>query len=507
MERAVATPVGEASPGPAGRLFPLLVRGLLGLFFRRIEVAGGEHLPADRGGILVAWHPNGLLDPALILGECPRPVVFGARDGLFRWPLLGAVLRRVGTVPIFRPQDASGMDDAARREANRRSLERLAEAVAAGRFAALFPEGVSHDEPGLQVLRPGAARLYLRSVELASRGGGRLPVVVPVGLHYDRKHLFGSSVLVEFHAPLGVPEELLRPPSTDSEPREAERRLTARLEAELTEIVQTTDTWETHFLIHRLRKLVRAERASRAAAAPGPATVRERVLGFSRIRLAHAERLRTHPGETAALRARVEAYDAALRSLGLEDHDLDGEDRRASVLRAVGLAVQAVVVYLLLPPLLVLGYVVNVPVAMGLGELARRTGREKKDEATLKLLLGAVAFPAVWLGLALLVAWGQINLHDAYPAIARAPWAAGIVTFLLCSVGGWIGLRYLRSAGELYRALRVRLTRARRRRAVARLLVLRSHLFEEAMRLAEGLELPGVVTAEGKIDPEPGPTG
>jgi 1-acyl-sn-glycerol-3-phosphate acyltransferase len=494
-----ALPAYADAPGG----IPRVVRALLHLFFRRIEVTGLENVPRDRGGVLVAWHPNGLLDPALILAECPRPVVFGARHGLLRWPLLGPLLRRLGTVPIFRPQDTDGtLDPEARRQANRESLDRLAEAVVQGRFAALFPEGVSHDDSAPRCLRPGAARLFLRALELARRDDPvdrPPPVLLTVGLHYDRKHLFGSSVLIEFHAPLALSEALSGAPASGEDSVEAVERITGRLAAELDQVVQATDTWDTHHLIHRLRKVVRAERARRSETSPGPSSMEERVLGFARVRQAYEVRQGTHPGETRALRERVEEYDRDLGALGLDDHDLDGGGGAWEPLRALGLALGAVLVYLVLPPLLVLGYAVNVPVALGLGALARRLGGEKKDVATLKLLFGVVAFPVVWALVALLVVWGQLNLHDAYPEIPRAPWLAGMVTFALCSVGGWVGLAYLRVAAGLYRALRVRLTKARRRRAVARLLAARAALFADAMELASGLDLPGAVFADGRV--------
>ena len=161
---------------------------------------------------------------------------------------------------------------------------------------------------------------------------------------------------------------------------------------------------------------------------------------------------------------------------------------------------QAIAVYLLLPPLLVLGYLVNTPVALALGAFARRMGAKIKDQASIKLIMGAVVFPVVWLAVSLLVAWGQINLHELYPGrVPEAPWLAGLVTFLLCSVGGWVAVRYLRLAGETYRAIRVRLTRAMRRQSVHRLARERAVLFEAAEALAEGLELPGEVAPDGRV--------
>ena len=104
------------------------VRMLVGFFFRRIEVTGKDALPAEGGGIVVSWHPNGLIDPALIMAHCPKRIVFGARHGLFAWPLFGAFLRALGTVPIYRAGDAGGEagDEEARRARNRQSLDALA---------------------------------------------------------------------------------------------------------------------------------------------------------------------------------------------------------------------------------------------------------------------------------------------------------------------------------------------------------------------------------------------
>ena len=47
-------------------------RVLMGLFFRRIHVTGLENVPESGGGILVAWHPNGLIDPGLLVTQFPR---------------------------------------------------------------------------------------------------------------------------------------------------------------------------------------------------------------------------------------------------------------------------------------------------------------------------------------------------------------------------------------------------------------------------------------------------
>jgi 1-acyl-sn-glycerol-3-phosphate acyltransferase len=137
---------------------------LLDCWFRRLEVAGlQQSAVGGRSGILVSWHPNGLVDPALIVATFPGHVVFGARHGLFRWPVLGAMMRATGAVPLYRGIDATGMTPEERRAQNARSLDALAQAVAEGRFSCLFPEGDSHDAPNLLELKTGVARFHERA--------------------------------------------------------------------------------------------------------------------------------------------------------------------------------------------------------------------------------------------------------------------------------------------------------------------------------------------------------
>ncbi len=486
------------------RAIAAFFRGLLHLFFRQVRVAGLENVPAAGGGLVVAWHPNALLDPGLILTTLPRRVVFGARAGLLRVPLLGRVMRALGTVPLYRDRDARrgerGPDaDEARRKANRGSVDALARAVAEGSFAALFPEGHSHDEPDLQALKAGAASLYYRAAELTPPGAPP-PVILPVGLHYDEKGTFGSNVLVAYHPPLELPPELAASLPADPEARrERYRRLTERLDEVLRESVYGVGSWHLHHLMHRSRKLVRAERAARAGASPGRTDIEERVLGFARLWTGYRQLVASRPQEVLALQARVERYDEDLRSLRMEDHELDASPAFATVWPTLLLVLQVVLVYLLLPPVLVIGYLVNLPTALALIGFAKLTSEAYKDEATVKLLGGLVAWPLTWLAVAVLVAWGERNLAGLYPQVPEAPWITGALAFLLSAVSGVVALVYWRLARHTLRAVRVRLTRARRRAAVERLRGERAALHDRIVELSAGLELPGSVTEDGRV--------
>ncbi|MGH9332411.1 MAG: 1-acyl-sn-glycerol-3-phosphate acyltransferase, partial [Vicinamibacteria bacterium] len=231
------------------RLCASTLRLLLRVFFRRVDVTGLQNLPSEGGGIFIAWHPNALVDGALISSQFPGRMVVGARHGLFRIPLLGFFLRALGAIPVYRRRDfPEGTDERIRRGANEKSIAAMAAAVTSGAFALLFPEGQSHDRPHPTELKTGAARLYYRSRERLPEGS-EYPVILPVGLHYDRKHLLGSSALVVFHPPIELPPGLSEPPPSDAaeEERHARSRaLTEELERVLREVVHATESWDLH---------------------------------------------------------------------------------------------------------------------------------------------------------------------------------------------------------------------------------------------------------------------
>ena len=477
-----------------------LVRFLVGLFFRRIEVSGVEHVPRQGGGILVAWHPNGLVDPALILSCFPRQVVFGARHGLFRWPIVGRLMRALGTVPIFRASDLQRADDEARRSANRRSLDALAQAVRDGGFAALFPEGVSHDEPFLQELKTGAARLYYRARQLCA-DRDTPPVIIPVGLHYDDKTMFRSNVLVEFHAPLDLPQTLLSPiPEDDVETFLARSsELTQVLEPVLQEVTHATESWELNQTMHRIRSLARAERAKRSGASLEAPTMAERSLGMARVWKGYHAHMRTDPDRVRALLHRVATYDRALQEIELDDDDLDKPPPIRSKWLPLLLALQAAVVFLVLPPVLFLGLLINGPAYLLIRPVARAASRKYKDTATIKMLAGIVLFPLSWLTAALLVGLGQIELHESYRGIPRAPWAAAIATFFIGAFGGALALVYVELVKRTWTSITIRAKRQWGAAIIERLSAERAALYEEIEELGKGLDLPGEVLPDGRV--------
>jgi len=455
---------------------------ILRLFFIEVEVVGLENVPTTGGGVLVAWHPNGIIDPALILSESPREVVFGARHGLFKWPLLGRMMRALNTVPVYRAED--GGDAEARKKANNKSIKKLAHAVNDGRFAVLFPEGISHDRSFVQPIRRGAARLYFAASDINTADGK--PAIIPVGLHYNKKRVFRSRVLVVFHRPLRL--ENISHSSDDRS--QATEKLTQLIESTIHEVIGATDDWETHHLMHRARRIVKIEEALDEAQSRKLSTLHERAVGFARIHRGYAVRQETDPGRVRVLKERLREYNDDIRALGFFERDLDVGAFKVSPWIPVILIAQGVMIYLLLPPILLVGYVVNGVPTLLLRAVCEWGAKDKKDEATIKLLGGVVLYPVFWITAGVVTASAHSSVANLFPTLPSTPLFAGVCVALLAAIGGAVAVRYLRLSKMLLRQIRVGFTRSRASESVYRLLAERRAIYEELISLREGLDLP-----------------
>jgi 1-acyl-sn-glycerol-3-phosphate acyltransferase len=111
----------------------------------RIEVEGGEQIPATGPCILVSNHES-LADPFFLGVATPRPIHYMSKIELWNNPIVGKLMDGFGTFPIERGGGDSG--------ALRHGLRLLEE----GRVLGIFPQGTSRAYRSRPFLR-GAARL------------------------------------------------------------------------------------------------------------------------------------------------------------------------------------------------------------------------------------------------------------------------------------------------------------------------------------------------------------
>jgi glycerol-3-phosphate O-acyltransferase / dihydroxyacetone phosphate acyltransferase len=430
-----------------------LVRFVVGLFYRRIEVSGHEHVPREGPILFVANHNNGLVDPMVVLHALSRPVVFVAKSTLWKIPLLRSLLDLLGCVPVVRKREAAEEEASKGEERNRASFEKLAAVLRRGGAILIFPEGRSHSDPRLSPLRTGAARVLLLSK--------KSPVVVPVGLWFEQKEIFRSDVLVRFGAPV--------PPPADPSVEAWTKAMGAALEA----VTLNADDWKDHEIVaavdalygERLRKNF-LEGEEREALLGRSLRVRQLLL------IARSTLERTHPGEVAALARRARAFDHLLRRISLSFSALDDPPPARTILWNT---LKALAVIVLGFPVAVLGVAAWwIPYRL-CGIVANRVpgaARDRDQIALYKLIAGVVLFP-VFLLLSALAAWLAGGFAGAAVAMVSLPFA------------GIFSLTYVEHAERRERQARELLALALKPGGIARLRATRDTLVAECDRLAD----------------------
>jgi 1-acyl-sn-glycerol-3-phosphate acyltransferase len=152
----------------------------------RWRVYNPERVP-ENGPVILASNHTSFLDPPLVGAGLKRDINYLARESLFRFPAIGALLRSWNSVPVDREGGgAAGL---------RAILDRLLD----GGAIILFPEGTRSRDGKLQAARSGIGLTVIKSQA----------VVVPVRVFgtyeaYGRHHGFPrpKRVAVKYGQPM-----------------------------------------------------------------------------------------------------------------------------------------------------------------------------------------------------------------------------------------------------------------------------------------------------------------
>lgn len=286
-------------------------------------------MPAAGPLVLAGNHPNSLIDALALNQVCPRRVHFMARSGLFDHPILSRVLRSTGAIPVYRRQDNPADMS--------RNVESFSEAIGLlreGLVLGIFPEGVSHEDPGVRRLKTGIARIALEAEHAAGYSLGIR--IVPIGLNFSDRAAFRSDLVIRVGAPISVPDYR---EAYLADPVEAVRTLVADVQGRIEGLVVSLHAVDLEGLVKDIERLFMDDLAG-VPPARGETGARKRHAFKVRLAEAVDHFHRRDPEGVLALRDRIDRYAETLRELRLSDKVLR-DSRGAGILPGGSLRVAA----------------------------------------------------------------------------------------------------------------------------------------------------------------------
>lgn len=392
-----------------------LVKLVVAVWCRSVETQGRQNVPKGVPLLVVANHENGLIDPLLIASRLPIAPRFLAKSTLWKNPVMRFFFFLGRVVPVHRKQDAG---EGADMKKNAETFQVAGLVLAKKGALAIFPEGISHNEPELQPLKTGAARICLAAPESTR--------ILPVGILFHDKHRFRSRVLVTIGEPIDPRPEF---ELAKTEMSKAVHQLTDRIADGLRRVTVNVPTWEERMLLERAVEIARADELDTMAA---------KALHLRAFYEAYRHFQAQRPEEIDSLRKEVARYDRALRVLGLSDEEVRVTYRPGSVVRWMMRLFRMIVIRL---PFGLFGVIVHAIPYRIPRWLAERNKEENDQPASWKLFSAIVIFPVWWLLLAGIVLWRF--------GIELALW-----TIVVLPISGFIALLWMESGLTLWEQLK-----------------------------------------------------
>ncbi len=179
--------------------------------FLRVRCVGKENIPQEGAFILACNHIN-ILDPAIIISECKRPIHFMAKSEAFKNKILAWFLTHLNVFPVNR-----GRND-------KSSVEYAVKLIENGHILGIFPEGTRSKD-----LKPAKAKAGVALIAKQTQAD-----ILPVSVYCEKKKGLFREITLRFG-------ELIKYEELELDGECSTRELRAAAEKIMGEIV---DLWE-----------------------------------------------------------------------------------------------------------------------------------------------------------------------------------------------------------------------------------------------------------------------
>lgn len=331
-----------------------------------------------------------------------------------------------------------------------------------GEAVAIFPEGITHDDPQLKEVKTGAARMAL---ELEHRHGGKLGLqIVPVGLTFSAKELYRSEALANFGEPIRAADFLA---DYETQRKECIRKLSAEIEARIQALILHIPDLEQARVVAAVKRLYLDRLRVGDQVVENSATPRADELALTqRISEAVQQIYRTTPEVARHFTTRLNRYESWLARLHISDEELARfQNRTVRVRRSLLTAIVAI----LLLPLAIYGWVFRLfpalVVAWAVGRFAN-VNKHKAQVSTTAIVAGVVAFSLIY----------SLYIGGCH---WKFGWPVSLWFGLSLPVTGLIAHYYLLAATKLAASVRTTILLLRAPSAAKQLIAMRRGLVSE----------------------------
>lgn len=366
------------------RFIQILIKIGMRLYYSEVKVKNRHLLEHDGPMIIIANHPNTLVDAWLLGNVCKQPIYFMTKGTFFNNPVKMWFLRSLNLVPINRATEAK-----TRGVSNEASFEECYKLLESGKALVIFPEGNSFMERQLRQLKSGTARIAL---EAERRNGGKLNLkVVPVGLIYLQAEKFRSSILVNVGEGGGVTHHLAEFEQSNAP---AAKKLTDEFRQQLEKVLVTTQSKDQEMLIHELTEALSSRYRGTESGVEKEVDLLKNVR--DRIELLHL----IEPWKIEEIQLLLRNINWRVEKLKIKADFLDRKFRSAMFIRQM---ISSILVLIIGFPIFIFGFIHNVLPYKITDLVMPRLVKNVEYYAPVAILFGLILYPLNYFGFLVLV--------------------------------------------------------------------------------------------------------
>lgn len=344
-------------------------------YYKEVKVLNRKSLSHNGPLIIIANHPNTLMDAMMIGYASKQPIYFMAKGTLFNSKLKLWLLKSLNMIPINRQGEK-----ATKGVSNQNSFDACYKVLEEGKTLLVFPEGTSFLERHLRELKSGTARIAL---EAEKRNHGELNLrVVPLGLNYLKAEKFRSSVLMNVGQQISITDFL---ENYKLDAGKTARKLTEKFRINLERVLVNSDSKEQEALVDELTELLSSKYIK---------TEEKGVLGdiyfLKEVRNNIEEIQITKPWKIAEIQLLVQNIQWRLRKLDVRSDFLDRRFRSRMFFRQLLFSILFIIISL---PLFIYGFIHNFIQYKLTDLLVPKITKDIEYFAPISVLLGLLLYP------------------------------------------------------------------------------------------------------------------